>query len=336
MERRLAQHGLYEPRVAGQHLTDDFESYDRQVCLPSCSQEMHDPSPRQRNARVAGNRLARSPEIDAVPELALGGADTATSPGRAREAAFLDGIAERVSAAACLARGTAVVRAATVVGGTARAFPVQLSRPGRSLETALTLATARAAGDILGTARVASDAPKRTARRRGIGAASVRARCRGTLGITAVPAGQHRSQPVDAGETEHSAPRVRLDHVTTEVVKRVAATHAAVITSCAGSGDSTLWRRQLRHSRENPILLSRRRGERRMDGSWSVESASWRRHSASLDEAARRACWLLLVGEPGIGKTTIWSAVLQEAMAHADTVLAARPSEAESDFPSPC
>jgi DNA-binding CsgD family transcriptional regulator len=52
-----------------------------------------------------------------------------------------------------------------------------------------------------------------------------------------------------------------------------------------------------------------------------------------LDEAARRACWLLLVGEPGIGKTTIWSAVLDEATSRAGSVLVARPSEAESELP---
>lgn len=52
-----------------------------------------------------------------------------------------------------------------------------------------------------------------------------------------------------------------------------------------------------------------------------------------LDEATRRACWLVLSGEPGIGKTTVWSAVLDEATARAAHVLVARPSEGESTLP---
>src|SRR5207249_7225183 len=52
-----------------------------------------------------------------------------------------------------------------------------------------------------------------------------------------------------------------------------------------------------------------------------------------LAEAAERSCGLLLVGEAGIGKTTIWSAVVDEAADRGYAVLAARPSEAEADLP---
>lgn len=51
-----------------------------------------------------------------------------------------------------------------------------------------------------------------------------------------------------------------------------------------------------------------------------------------LAEASERARGLLLVGEAGIGKTTIWSAVLDEAAGRGFQVLAARPSEAESEL----
>ncbi len=51
-----------------------------------------------------------------------------------------------------------------------------------------------------------------------------------------------------------------------------------------------------------------------------------------LDEAAERSCGLLLVGEAGIGKTTIWSALTEEAVARGFDVLAARPSEAEQEL----
>ena len=51
-----------------------------------------------------------------------------------------------------------------------------------------------------------------------------------------------------------------------------------------------------------------------------------------LAEAARRSCGLLLVGEAGIGKTTVWSAVVEEALRRDFQVLIARPSEAEADL----
>ncbi len=50
-----------------------------------------------------------------------------------------------------------------------------------------------------------------------------------------------------------------------------------------------------------------------------------------LAEAAERSCGLLLVGEAGIGKTTIWSAVIDEAASRGYAVLVARPSEAETE-----
>ena len=49
-----------------------------------------------------------------------------------------------------------------------------------------------------------------------------------------------------------------------------------------------------------------------------------------LAEAAQRSCGLLLAGEPGIGKTTVWSAVVDEARIRGFSVLVARPSEAEA------
>ena len=54
--------------------------------------------------------------------------------------------------------------------------------------------------------------------------------------------------------------------------------------------------------------------------------------SGFLDEAAERSCGLLLVGEPGIGKTTIWQAVIDEAAGRGRDILQARPSEAESEL----
>ena len=52
-----------------------------------------------------------------------------------------------------------------------------------------------------------------------------------------------------------------------------------------------------------------------------------------LDAAVQRSCGLLLVGEPGIGKTTIWTAVVDEAARRGFNVLVARPSEAEVELP---
>jgi DNA-binding CsgD family transcriptional regulator len=51
-----------------------------------------------------------------------------------------------------------------------------------------------------------------------------------------------------------------------------------------------------------------------------------------LAEAAEGSCALLLTGEPGIGKTTIWSAVVDEALRRKFGVLVARPSEAEAEL----
>src|SRR5688572_31205961 len=54
--------------------------------------------------------------------------------------------------------------------------------------------------------------------------------------------------------------------------------------------------------------------------------------SGFLDEAAERPRGLLLVGEAGIGKTTIWHAVIEEAAGRGYEVLQARPSEAEAEL----
>ena len=54
--------------------------------------------------------------------------------------------------------------------------------------------------------------------------------------------------------------------------------------------------------------------------------------SGFLDEAAERSRGLLLVGEPGIGKTTLWLAVVEEATGRGCEVLQARPSEAEAEL----
>jgi DNA-binding CsgD family transcriptional regulator len=51
-----------------------------------------------------------------------------------------------------------------------------------------------------------------------------------------------------------------------------------------------------------------------------------------LAEAAHRSCGLLFAGEPGVGKTTIWSAVIDEAAGRGVSVLVARPSEAEAEL----
>jgi DNA-binding CsgD family transcriptional regulator/KaiC/GvpD/RAD55 family RecA-like ATPase len=48
---------------------------------------------------------------------------------------------------------------------------------------------------------------------------------------------------------------------------------------------------------------------------------------------AERSSGLLLVGEPGIGKTSVWSAVIEEAVDLGHTVLVARPAEAEAELP---
>ena len=52
-----------------------------------------------------------------------------------------------------------------------------------------------------------------------------------------------------------------------------------------------------------------------------------------LDEAAAGSCALVLVGEAGIGKSTIWSAIVEEAGRLGYHVLTARPSEAEAELP---
>lgn len=52
-----------------------------------------------------------------------------------------------------------------------------------------------------------------------------------------------------------------------------------------------------------------------------------------LAQVAARSCALLLVGDPGIGKTTVWSAVVDEAAERGYAVLTARPSQAEARLP---
>ena len=51
-----------------------------------------------------------------------------------------------------------------------------------------------------------------------------------------------------------------------------------------------------------------------------------------LADVAQRSRGLLLAGEPGMGKTTIWSAVVDEAVERGFGVLVARPSEAEAEL----
>jgi len=52
-----------------------------------------------------------------------------------------------------------------------------------------------------------------------------------------------------------------------------------------------------------------------------------------LTAVAGGSCALVLAGEPGIGKSTIWSAVVDEAGALGYRVLSARPSQAEAELP---
>ena len=52
--------------------------------------------------------------------------------------------------------------------------------------------------------------------------------------------------------------------------------------------------------------------------------------AAFFDSAARESSTLLIEGEPGIGKTTRWLAVLDEARARGFRILRARPTESES------
>ncbi len=52
-----------------------------------------------------------------------------------------------------------------------------------------------------------------------------------------------------------------------------------------------------------------------------------------LTDAAARCCGLLLVGEAGIGKTTVWSAILDEAARRGRAILTARPSQGEAELP---
>ena len=52
-----------------------------------------------------------------------------------------------------------------------------------------------------------------------------------------------------------------------------------------------------------------------------------------LREAAARSGRLVLAGEAGIGKSTIWATVVEEAVALGFCVLPARPSQAEADLP---
>ncbi|MCZ7588319.1 MAG: AAA family ATPase [Gaiella sp.] len=52
-----------------------------------------------------------------------------------------------------------------------------------------------------------------------------------------------------------------------------------------------------------------------------------------LAAVAGGSCALVLAGEPGIGKSTIWAAVLEDAETLGHRVLAARPSQAEAELP---
>ncbi len=54
---------------------------------------------------------------------------------------------------------------------------------------------------------------------------------------------------------------------------------------------------------------------------------------SALDGAEQQPAGVLLVGEPGIGKTTVWSAVVEHAAGHGFDVLLARPAEAEAELP---
>ena len=51
-----------------------------------------------------------------------------------------------------------------------------------------------------------------------------------------------------------------------------------------------------------------------------------------LDEAVQRPAGLVLTGEAGIGKTTVWSAIVEHAAADGFAVLVARPAEAEVEL----
>ncbi|MDH4177377.1 MAG: AAA family ATPase, partial [Thermoleophilia bacterium] len=52
-----------------------------------------------------------------------------------------------------------------------------------------------------------------------------------------------------------------------------------------------------------------------------------------LAEAADRSGALAFVGDAGIGKTTLWSAVVEDAIGRGYVVLTARPSQAEAGLP---
>ncbi len=51
-----------------------------------------------------------------------------------------------------------------------------------------------------------------------------------------------------------------------------------------------------------------------------------------LADVAEHSRGLLLAGEPGMGKTTIWSTLVDEAVGRGFGVLVARPSEAEAEL----
>ena len=67
--------------------------------------------------------------------------------------------------------------------------------------------------------------------------------------------------------------------------------------------------------------------------SWLARERELEQAREFLGEAATRSCGLILLGEAGIGKSTIWSAVVDEAHALGYHVLTARPSEAEAELP---
>lgn len=90
-----------------------------------------------------------------------------------------------------------------------------------------------------------------------------------------------------------------------------------------------LWSRD----RETPILWGSARGcGRRMHSVVVGREREIAEANGFLAEAAERSHGLLFVGEAGIGKTTIWSAVVDEAADRGFDRLVARPSEAEAEL----
>ncbi len=85
-------------------------------------------------------------------------------------------------------------------------------------------------------------------------------------------------------------------------------------------------------AREPAILSSAPGGVSNVNGVVVGREREIAEASGFLDHAAERSRGLLVVGEPGIGKTTLWEAVIQDAAARGREVLTARPSEAEGEL----